>query len=141
MLDTILANDFIVYLIALGVFLITLLMCAKHFKKYGFLQGIFSTFCIPMLVHGLGQLLAYIFKSNNDMVLLFQNSVLSLEGLKSVFVLLFEKTGIDWFTKGIGLYLPFGVIFILTYGYSITWRKKHKQPKETNNQTEENNSK
>ena len=92
-----------------------------------------------MLVHGLGQLLAYIFDSNNDMVLLFQNSVLSLEGLKDVFVLLLSKIGIDWFTHGIGLYLPFGVMFILTYGYSITWRKKHKKVKEDNNQTEENN--
>ncbi len=139
MLETILANDFIAYLIALGVFLITLLICSRHFKKYGLLQGIFSAFCIPMLVHGLGVLLAYIFKSNNDMVLLFENCVLSLEGLKSVFVKLFEQIGIKWFYETAGFYLPFGVIFVLTYGYSITWRKKHKKNKDNNEKQEENN--
>ena len=126
MLETIITNDFFAYLISLGVFLITILMCARHFKKYGVLQGIFSTFCIPMIIHGLGVLCAYIFKSNNDMVLLFKNSVLSLEGIKDVFASLFGGIGIEWFTKGIGLYLPFGIIFVLTYGYSITLSKKKK---------------
>ena len=139
MLETILANDFVIYLIALGVFLITVLMCAKHFKKYGFLQGIFSTFCIPMLIHGLGVLLAYIFKSDNDMVLLFENSVSSLEGLKGVFIKIFEQIGIKWFYETGGFYLPFGVLFILTYGYSITWRKNHKKNKDNNEKQEENN--
>jgi hypothetical protein len=92
-----------------------------------------------MLVHGLGVLLAYIFKSNNDLVLLFENSVLSLEGLKSVFVKLFEQIGIKWFYETAGFYLPFGVIFVLTYGYSITWRKKHKKNKDNNEKQEENN--
>lgn len=139
MLEAILANDFIAYLITLGVFLITVLICAKHFKKYGFLQGIFSTFCIPMLVHGIGMLLAYIFNSNNDMVLLFENSVLSLEGLKMVFIKLFEQIGIKWFYETAGFYLPFGVIYILTYGYSITLYQKRKKKKDNKENQDENN--
>ena len=113
MLDTILANDFVGYFTALLVFLITLLMCSRHFKKYGFLQGIFSTLCIPMLIHGLGQLLAYMFKENTSLVILLERSVLSLDGLKQVYILLLEKTGIEWFTQGIGLYVPFIVIFFM----------------------------
>ena len=130
MLETILANDFIIYLIALGVFVITVLMCVHHYKKYSFLQGIFSTICIPMLVHGLGMLVAYCFKGNEELSLFIKECVIGLEGVKSLFVGLCEQMTLVDFANSGWIYLPFGILFVLTYGYSITWRKKHKKNKE-----------
>ena len=129
MLETILANDWMIYLISLGVFLVTMLICGHHLKKYGFLQAIFSIICVPMLVHGLGMLLAYIFKETPDMAEFFSACVFGLDGIKDLFIELFKIVGIKWFYETGSFYLPFGVLFILTYGYSITWRKKHKKNK------------
>ena len=41
-----------------------------------------------------------------------------------------EQISLDGFANSGWFYLPFGVIYILSYGYSITWRKKHKKNKE-----------
>ena len=129
MLETILANDYLIYLISLGVFLLTVLICCGHYKKYGFLQAVFSILTVPMLVHGLGLLLAYIFKDNTDLVLVINHSIKGLESVKELFVELFKFVGIEWFYKTAGFYLPFGILFVLTYGYSITWYKKRKKNK------------
>ena len=129
MLETILANDWMIYLISLGVFLITILICGRHYKKYGFLQAIFSIICVPMLVHGLGLLLGYIFRDNIDMVEFFNACVYGLNSIKELFIELFKIIGIAWFYETAGFYLPFGVLYVLTYGYSITWYKKRKKNK------------
>ena len=138
MVDVIVANEYIIYLISLLVFLISLLICSRHFKKYGFLQGIFSTFCVPMIIHGLAKLFAYMFKTNSDLVLIFNNSVLCFDSLKAIFITLIEKIGIEWLTKDLWFYIIWGALFILTYGYSITWYKKHRKNKENNKKQEEN---
>lgn len=129
MLETILTNDWMIYLISLGVFLVTILICCGHYKKYGFLQAIFSIICVPMLIHGLGVLLAYIFRDNIDLVELFNVCIYGLESVKVLFIELFKILGITWFYETAGFYLPFGILYVLTYGYSITWYKKYKKNK------------
>ena len=130
MLETILANEYLIYLIALGVVLITLLICGKHYKKYGFIQAVFSILTVPMLVYGLGLVLIYVFRDNADLIYVIESSLMGLESVRSLFIELFKQLGIAWFYETAGFYLPFGVLFILSYGYSITWRKKHKKNKE-----------
>ena len=71
---------------------------------------------------------------------MFENCILSFGGLKTVFVKLFEQIGWKWLYETGWFYMPFGVVFILTYGYSITWRKKRNNKNtETNDKQQENN--
>lgn len=134
MLELVTTNNLAISLIALGVFIITILICIHHYKKYSFLQGIFSLLTVPMLIHGLGLLLAHCFKDNPDMDVFFSQCVLSFDGYKEVFVSLLKQISLDKLADTGWFYLPFGIIFILTYGYSITWRQKHKKNK---NKTQE----
>ena len=119
MLETILANEWMIYLISLGVFLVTVLMCCRHYKKYGFLQAIFSIICIPMLMHGLGLLLGYIFRDNLDMVELFESCVYGLTSIKELYIELFQIIGIAWFYETAGFYLPFGILYVPLYFPSL----------------------
>ena len=129
-MEAVLANEIAISFISLGVFIFAMIICVHHFKKYNFLQGIISLITIPVLVHGLGVLLGYCFKSNVEMQEFFLKCVGGLDSIKGIYVGIFEHLGLDKFASSGWLYLPFGIIFILSYGYSITWRKKHKKNKE-----------
>ncbi len=131
-MDNILSNQIYILLIAIVVMIIPFLICCFHYKKYGILQAIFSILTVPMIFHGIGELLQLIFKSNYDMVILIDSSI---SGLNSIFELhkgLYSLTGWQWLYNTGWIYMPSIVIFILSYGYSITIRKKlkHKKDKE-----------
>ena len=63
------------------------------------------------------------------MVELFESCVYGLTSIKELYIELFQIIGIAWFYETAGFYLPFGILYVLTYGYSITWYKKRKKNK------------
>lgn len=129
MMDAILASDLYKTLIAIGVTLLPFLIAGFHMKRYGFLQGIFSLICVPMIVFGFIELIIVICKENHEILELV--TVCSV-GLLPYFGLqkeLLSITNMDWLYNTGWIYMPYAVLFVLTYGFSITIRQKKKKSK------------
>lgn len=130
MVDKLLSNEIYINLIAIAVTIIPFLICCFHYKKYGFLQAVFSILTVPMIFNGIGDLVCFIFKSNDDIRIIFQGIFVGLDSILKLYQNLFEFTGWQWLYNTGWIYMPAIVIFILTYGYSITFYKKRKHKKE-----------
>lgn len=114
-----------VTLIGILVMIFPFIICGYHFKKYGFLQGIFSLLTIPMIFLGIRDLLMVIPQTN----IAFNEFFYGLESIYFLYELLFSYTGWTWLYDTGWIYMPFAVLFILSYGYSITFYKKRKHKK------------
>ncbi len=129
MIDNILSNQIYIILIAIVITIIPFLICCFHYKKYGILQAILSIFSVPMIFCGISQLLLLIFKSNQDMILLIELSFSGLSSILDLHKILYSLTGWQWLYATGWIFMPSIVIFILSYGYSITIRRKRKNKK------------
>ena len=56
-MDLILNNELYKNLIYFGVFLLPFIIAGIHFKRYNFIQGIFSLICLPMITVGVVELI------------------------------------------------------------------------------------
>lgn len=129
MIEKILSNELYIILIAIGVMLVPFIICGHHYKKFGIIQGIFSVITVPMLFCALGDLLCFIFKDNANMSAFFKGAFVGLDAFFQVYRKLFSFTTWEWLYATGWIYMPAIVIFILSYGYSITIRNKRKKSK------------
>lgn len=136
MIAEILSNEIYVLLIALGVFVFTFLICCFHFKKYGFLQAIFSLITVPMIIHGIGAFVIYILGESVDLVELITMSMFGLNSIYLIHKEIYSLTGWNWLFETGWIYMPSIVLFILSYGYSITFYKKRRTKKKSNSDDE-----
>lgn len=129
MIEKLLSNEIYVVLLAIVVLIFPFLICCFHFKKYGFLQGVFSIITVPMLFNGIGDFICFIFKENADAKTVFQGIFFGLDSVAQLYRRLFSFTGWEWLYNTGWIYMPAAVIFLLTYGYSITFYRKRKAKK------------
>ena len=129
MIEKLLSNELYVVLLAIVITVFPFLVCSFHYKKYGLLQGIFSIITIPMLFNGIGDLICFIFKEAPDAQMVFQGMFFGLDSIAQLYRKLFSFTGWEWLYNTGWIYMPAIVIFILTYGYSITFYKRRKRKK------------
>lgn len=127
MVESILSNKIYIALFSILALLIPFLVCGHHYKKYGILQAIFSIVTVPMLYYGASELACYIFKDNQ----LYANAIEEIfKSLESVYLLhyrMYEFTGWNWLYNSGYIYMPSIILFVLTYGYSITFYRKRKK--------------
>lgn len=126
MIDKLLSNEIYVVLIAIVVTVFPFLVCCYHYKKYGLLQGIFSIITVPMLFNGIGDFICFIFKDVGNVQEVFQGIFFGLDSIAQLYRRLFSFTGWKWLYDTGWIYMPAIVIFVLTYGYSITFHRKRK---------------
>ena len=129
MIEKLLSNEIYVVLIALAVTIFPFLVCCYHYKKYGILQGLFSILTVPMIFNGIGDLVCFIFKESAEVQTVFQGIFFGLDSIAQLYRKLFSFTGWKWLYATGWVYMPAIVLFILTYGYSITYYKKFKRKK------------
>lgn len=127
MIDKLLSNEIYVVLIAIVVTVFPFLVCCYHYKKYGILQGIFSIMTVPMLFNGIGDFICFIFKGAPDAQKVFQGIFFGLDSIAQLYKKLFSFTGWSWLYQTGWIYLPAGIIFIITYGYSLTFYQKRRR--------------
>ncbi len=130
MVDKLLSNEIYVILIAIAITIIPFLICCFHYKKYGFIQAIFSILTVPMIFFGIGDLLCFIFKSDSNMLVILSTIFSGLSSIYNLHYVLYEFTGWEWLYSTGWIYMPAIVVFILSYGYSVTIRKKRKHKKD-----------
>lgn len=133
MIEKLLSNEIYVVLIAIAVTILPFLVCCFHFKKYGILQGIFSILSVPMLFNGIGDFICFIFKGVPDAQTVFQGIFFGLDSIAQLYRKLFSFTGWTWLYDTGCIYIPAILIFVLTYGYSITFyqRRKRREKRES----------
>lgn len=129
MIDKLLSNEIYVVLIAIVVTVFPFLICCYHYKKYGILQGLFSIITIPMLFNGIGDLVCFIFTGAKDVQAVFQGIFFGLDSIAQLYRKLFSFTGWTWLYETGWIYMPAILIFMITYGYSITLYQKRKRRK------------
>ncbi|MDE6584806.1 MAG: hypothetical protein K2K15_05330 [Anaeroplasmataceae bacterium] len=129
MIEKLLSNEVYVVLLAIVITVFPFLVCSFHYKKYGLLQGIFSIITVPMIFNGIGDLICFIFKEVPDAQTVFQGMFFGLDSIAQLYRKLFSFTGWEWLYNTGWIYMPAIVIFILTYGYSITFYKRRKRKK------------
>ncbi|MDE6656607.1 MAG: hypothetical protein K2J85_06430 [Anaeroplasmataceae bacterium] len=136
MIEKLLSNEIYVVLLAIVVTVFPFLVCCYHYKKYGILQGIFSIITVPMIFNGIGDFICFIFKGAKDAQTVFQGIFFGLDSVAQLYRKLFSFTGWKWLYDTGWIYMPAIVIFVLTYGYSITFYKKRKNKKEKDREEE-----
>lgn len=129
MIEKLLSNEIYVVLLAIVVTIFPFLVCCYHYKKYGILQGIFSIMTVPMIFNGIGDLVCFIFRGAQDVQEVFQGIFFGLDSIAQLYRKLFSFTGWEWLYGTGWIYMPAIVIFVLTYGYSITFHQKRKNKK------------
>lgn len=129
-METIILNELYVVLIALGVTLFPFLIAGHHYKKYGIIQAIFSLICLPMIFCGFSELALFIFESNAEVSMFIHEIIFGLENYFSLNQTLFSMTGWKWLYTTGWIFMPYALVFILTYGYSITRYQKKKRKKD-----------
>lgn len=126
-MEAVLENEFLMFIIMVLVSTFPFMIVGHQYKKYGFLQGFFSLLTVPMMFLGVGELLLLMFKNNADFSSLIMIAISPLNSVYELYYMLFYMTKIEWLYDTGWIYMPAIVIFILTYGYSITfYRKKRK---------------
>ncbi|MCM1130467.1 MAG: hypothetical protein NC310_02420 [Roseburia sp.] len=79
-----------------------------------------------MIFNGIGDFICFIFKKALDAQKVFQGIFFGLDSIAQLYRRLFSFTGWKWLYNTGWIYAPAIVIFVLTYGYSITFYKKRK---------------
>lgn len=131
MLDVILNNELYKNLINLGVFLLPFIIAGVHFKRYNFLQGIFSLICLPMITVGVIDLIKFIKLDQKliDYILSFKELFMPYFNIHKN---IYKLTNWEWLYNSSWIFMPSIVLYFLTLGYSITARSKRKKREKSN---------
>ena len=126
-MEVVLENEILLHLVTLLVVVTPLMVAGHHYKKYSFLQGFFSFLTVPMIFKGLCELVLFIFKDNLELGELILQTYYPLEFEYNLYYKILSLTNVEWLYKTNWIYMPAIVLFIFTYGYSITFRRKRKK--------------
>lgn len=128
MFNQILDNELYKILIRFGVFILPFIISGIHFKKYNFLQGLISFLCIPMIILGIIELI--LLKQSDARIIEFYSSLSDLyKPYLELHRSLYKLTTWKWLFDSGWIYFPTVLIFILSWGFSITKRKNDKKNK------------
>ena len=126
-MDLILNNELYKNLIYFGVFLLPFILAGIHFKRYNFIQGIFSLICLPMITVGVVELIVNFINLDEKLI----EYILSFEDLfmpyYNIHKNIYKLTNFEWLYNTGWIFMPSAVLYFLTLGYSITFRKKRKK--------------
>ena len=133
MLEQILDNEIYKILIKFAVLILPFVISSIHFKKYNFIQGILTFLTLPIIILGILEII--LIKDFDPRFVSFLNSIGDLfRPLLELHRSLYKLTTWEWLYNSGWIYVPSFILFILSWGFSITARKKKKKKEKQSNQ-------